>query len=179
VLVQYNRLSKIPFSWNDGATIATSASPSTSVEKRTQADRILSKSADDSSVADAARRRRLLWVYASAATSGAATIAAAVLYGVGYSARANSLDAYHQARSQSEIDSHWRHVQRAEVLAGIGHGAAGLALVASGVALYNYLMLRKSGAPARDQTLSPHYPGSTVAIVPLAGGSAFSVQGSF
>lgn len=127
--------------------------------------------------AEALKRRRThasqsRWAYITLGTAGAAAIATAIVYGVFYSKRAESYQAYRDAPSQDVRDLHFAAVESADRTIIVGHVIGGLsaALVATSAILF---VTRPDLQPAEKVS------GQALSVSPTFGNWGLQLRGAF
>lgn len=119
----------------------------------------------------AQRRSKTIWAYTSLGLSLACVVTSGVLYGVGFSMRAEAYDRYSAAQRQSEIDQHWEDVETHEQKLLAAHVLAGVGAAALGLSLYMFLT-RPAEASTKISAAGPL--GIDVVITDSFAGLSFS-----
>lgn len=121
------------------------------------------------------KQRSRLWAYLGLGTGLACAAAAGVLYGVGSSQGSEAHDKYQAAWQADEIALHRGDVEAAEAKLVAGHVLAGVAAVAIGFSIYQFIITAGSERPTSKKTETV----TTFGLSPLGSGAAMSLQGRF
>ena len=120
------------------------------------------------------RRSKTIWAWTSLGAGLACAMASGVLYGVGFVQRGDAYDRYSAAHDQALIDQHWGDVESAENLLIGGHVMAGVAAVAVGLSLYQFIT-----RPPAPEALDPARSSVVVGVSGGQSGVGLSLSGVF
>jgi hypothetical protein len=118
--------------------------------------------------------RSRLWAYLGLGTGLACAAAAGVLYGVGSSQGSEAHDKYQTAWQADEIAQHRGDVEAAEAKLVAGHVLAGVAAVAIGFSVYQFISTKVG-----SESSSPTPRETAISLSPLGGGAAMTLRGRF